>query len=385
MTDYQPTILEFGVQVFTLNSYNRYESTILMRIIKHCQKDISEAITSQRNSNQIVFRPNENSVQMRHVKIHLGELEPDKTHYSRLIQSLESMAEKSIQVPYFSAPRALQYMVFPQLFTVSFVMEHRKRYAILHVTLEVLRYYLSNAMGFHRIDLNKYFAFSHFATQQVYRFHEAYLSRKTPKLTPQFISQAFSLNANYNSYASVAKNILEPARKEMKQAYDANTFDMYFRYKALYDDSDPNSSNDVWADKVLFTFVHRDDAHPQGEKLEELTTVQMRTKAVLKIRWGMDDGVAESLSRRVKYPMIAELSEFFLRINQKVEKRRGYGAEIRNPAGYMRTSLNKFLTEKEEELGIETMEKSAIEAKHISAMKAVEKSAIEAKEKDMSK
>lgn len=352
MTNNQPQILEFGVQAFTLNSYNRYESTILMRIIKCCQKDISEAITSQKEENQIVFRPNENCMQMRHVKICFGELEPNKTHYSRLTQSLESMAGKSIQVPYYPAPRALHYRVFPQLFTVSFTSEHRKRYVILHVALEVLRFYLSNAMGYHRIDLNKYFAFSHFATQQVYRFHEAYLSKHSSKLTPQFIAQAFSLNANYNSYASVAKNILEPARKEMKKAYDANTFDMYFRYKALYDDSDPNSNHDVWADKVLFTFVHRDDEHPQGEKLEELNTVQMRTKAVLKISWGVDDGVAESLSRRVKYPMIAELSEFFLRINQKIDKRRRYGAEIRNPAGYIRTSFEKFLKEKEEELGV---------------------------------
>lgn len=362
MKENQPQILEFGVQAFTLNSYNRYESTLLMRILKYCQKDISEAISSQKKDSQIVFRPNENSEQMRHVKICFSELEPDKTHYSRLTQSLESMAGKSIQVPYYPAPRAIHYRVFPQLFTVSFIMEHRKRYAILHITLEVLRFYLSNVMGYHRIDLNKYFTFSHFATQQVYRFHEAYLSRESSKLSPQFIAQAFSLNANYNSYASVAKNILEPARKEMKQAYDNNTFDMYFRYKALYDESTPNINHDVWADKVLFTFVHRDDEHPQGEKLKELTTVQMRTKAVLKIKWGMDDGVAESLSRRVKYPMIVELSEFFLRINQKVGKRRGHGAEIRNPAAYMCYSLNKFLTEKEEELGIEAKEKSAIEA-----------------------
>lgn len=351
MKENQPQILEFGVQAFTLNSYNRYESTILMRILKYCQKDISEAISSQKKDSQIVFRPIENSEQMRHVKICFSELESNKTHYSRLAQSLESMAGKSIQVPYYPAPRALHYKVFPQLFTVTFVTEHRKRYAILHVTLEVLRFYLSNVMGYHHINLNKYFAFSHFATQQVYRFHEAYLSRRSPKLSPRFIAQAFSLNANYNSYASVAKNILEPARKEMKQAYDANTFDMYFRYKALYDDSTPNSKNDVWADKVLFIFVHRDDEHPQGEKLEELTTVQRRTKAVLKIKWGMDDGAAESLSHRVRYPMIAELSEFFSRINQKVGKRRGHGAGIRNPAAYMWYSLNKFLTEKEEELG----------------------------------
>lgn len=90
--------------------------------------------------------------------------------------------------------------------------------------------------------------------------------------------------------------------------------------------------------------------------------MQMRTKAVLKIRWGMDDGVAESLSHRVKYPMIVELSEFFLRINKKIDKQRGHGAEIRNPAAYMCYSLNKFLTEKEEELGIEAKEKPAMEA-----------------------
>lgn len=349
MKEQQPTILEFGVQAFTLTTYTSYENTILMRIIANCQKDIADAITSQKKFNHIVFRPNENAEQMRHVKLSFHCLEPCKSHYSRLRLALESMTKKELLIPFFQHNHAMSYMKFPRLFDVSFVIENKRQYVILHVPLEVLRYYLSNAMGYHRLYIHLFFMYNHYATRQTYRLYKAYFIRNGRKLAPQFIAQSFSLTGNYNSYAAVAKNLLEPARQEMKKAYDNGLSDFYFRYKALYGDNEENGSRQTWADRVLFTFIHRDDEHPEGEKLEELTTYQSKTKTVLKVVWGVDDGVAESLSRRITYPMLVDLDEFFNHVKRFTDKMRRQGKVIRNPAAYIRKSLEAFLEEKEKE------------------------------------
>ena len=88
------SIIEFGVQVFSLTKYSSYQRCILMRIYKYTQKDISDAISSQKNDHLIHFTSAEESEQVRHVKIPLKRLEPIKSHYSRLRGALQNMATK---------------------------------------------------------------------------------------------------------------------------------------------------------------------------------------------------------------------------------------------------------------------------------------------------
>lgn len=340
----QSVILEFGVQTFTLNSYTSYENTILMRILKFCQKDISDAISVQAKEKQLLFYGEEASEQMRHRRIPLVRLEPNKSHYSRLRKSLTDMASKQIGVPYYNISRAMQYAWFPQLFTVSFTKESNRHFVVLHVTLDVLRRYLSIAMGYHRLDLDTYFSFTHFASRQAYRFYYAYFARNGEMLKPEFIAQAFSANGKYASYASVKKDILEPARKELERRYQEGTCEIHFRYKPIYNDE---TDKDAWADKVLFTFIHRDDEHPQGEKLRRLTTCQLRVKVVLKTVWGVDENVAVSLSQRIRYTMMPELDEFFRRKTWFADKMEREGKPLRNKGGYMRNAFTAFLDEQE--------------------------------------
>lgn len=94
------SIIEFGVQVFSLTKYSSYQRCILMRIYKYTQKDISDAISSQKNDHLIHFTPAEESEQVRHVKIPLKRLEPIKSHYSRLRGALQDMATKLIAIPH---------------------------------------------------------------------------------------------------------------------------------------------------------------------------------------------------------------------------------------------------------------------------------------------
>ena len=97
--DDEQVILEFGVQTFTLTDYTRYQEMVLMRIIKACQSDISDAITSYKNNNILVFSKEENSEQIRHRRLKLQLLEPNKTHYNKLKKALTEMSSKRIGIP----------------------------------------------------------------------------------------------------------------------------------------------------------------------------------------------------------------------------------------------------------------------------------------------
>ncbi len=337
-------ILEFGVQTFTLNTYTTYENTLLMRIFMCCQRDISDAITIQTREKQLLFSGPEATEQVRHSRIPLAKLEPNKTHYSRLRHSLKAMSQKKVGIPYYNISGAMQYAWFPQLFTVSFKKEGRRQYVILHTPLDVLRYYLSIAMGYHRLNLSTYFSFNRFATRQAYRFYYAYFARNGKKMKPEFIAQAFSSTGSYPSYAYVKKNLLDPAQQEMRKAFENGTCEIYFRYRAIYDDEDHKG---IWSDSVLFTFIHRDDEHPQGEKLRTLNEYQNRTKVVIKTLWGVEESVATALCERIRYTMLPELDEFFKRKTWFADKMEREGKPLRNRGGYMRKSLADFLDEQE--------------------------------------
>ena len=340
------SILELGVQAFTLTSYSIYENTVLIRIFKCCQRDISDAITSYKNECQLVFKPEENAEQMRHVKLRLSLLEPHRSHYAYLRKALTDMAGKEVKIPYRLPSHALTYSTFPQLFTVSFQNENRHSYVILHLKLDVLRRYLSCDLGYHRINLDTYFSFTHFATQQAYRFYYAYFAYRGTYLGTDYIASAFSTSKLYTTttYGELKKYMLEPARKEMENRYQHQLCEIRFRYVADYGIGNEPTGQPK---RIAFYYEHVDDAHPEGARLKELETYQMNVKVTLKIVWGVDEKVAEQLSRRITYSMMGELQTLMAHKSYFKNKMKDQGRPLRSPAGYIRNALEKFLKEKE--------------------------------------
>ena len=344
--DDEQVILEFGVQTFTLTDYTRYQEMVLMRIIKACQSDISDAITSYKNNNILVFSKEENSEQKRHRRLKLQLLEPDKTHYNQLKKALTEMSSKRIGIPYRQHSTAIQYMWFDRLFKASFCHVGKYDYVDLDIELKVLRYYLSNQMGYHRINLKSYFLFKHFASRQLLRFYNAFFSRTGRTLRLEFISKAFTVKDTYKSYSEVAKKVLEPARKEMELLYQNKQLDIHFKYKPDYGMGDDRTQE---PERVKFFFTHVDDEHPQGARLEKLTSYQECVRVSLKIVWGLDERVAADLAQRIKYAMLPEVSEFFNHESDYRRKLESQGRSLRNPAGFMRNALIRFLEKWEEE------------------------------------
>lgn len=344
--DDEQVILEFGVQTFTLTDYTRYQEMVLMRIIKACQSDISDAITSYKNNNILVFSKEENSEQKRHRRLKLQLLEPDKTHYNQLKKALTEMSSKRIGIPYRQHSTAIQYMWFDRLFKASFCHVGKYDYVDLDIELKVLRYYLSNQMGYHRISLKSYFSFKHFASRQLLRFYNAFFSRTGRTLRLEFISKAFTVKDTYKTYSEVAKKVLEPARKEMELLYQNKLIDIHFKYQPDYGMGDDRTKE---PERVKFFFTHVDDEHPQGARLEKLTSYQECVRVSLKIVWGLDERVAADLAQRIKYAMLPEVSEFFNHESDYRRKLESQGRSLRNPAGFMRNALIRFLEKWEEE------------------------------------
>lgn len=339
------TIIEFGVQVFSLTKYSSYQRCILMRIYKYTQKDISDAISSQKNDHLIHFTPAEESEQVRHVKIPLKRLEPIKSHYSRLRGALQDMATKLIAIPHYTASHAMEYEWFRQLFMVEFSIENHVHYATLHFKLPLLKRFLSNCMGYHRINLDTYFSFKYYSTRQLYRFYYAHFKKGYTYLKPEFLAQTLSAKGNYNSSASARKNLLGPARKEMESMFQNEQCEVYFRYKEIYPDDNPNC---IWAEKVIFTFINRQDIELSESANEQLIGYQTKIKVALTYVWGMDEKAAIQLCKHIQFTMMNELDALFCRKSWFVKRMKSKGTPIRNTAGYIRKSLENFLNEFEE-------------------------------------
>ena len=142
------------------------------------------------------------------------------------------------------------------------------------------------------------------------------------------------------------KKVLEPARKEMELLYQNKQLDIHFKYKPDYGMGDDRTQE---PERVKFFFTHVDDEHSQGARLEKLTSYQECVRVSLKIVWGLDERVAADLAQRIKYAMLPEVSEFFNHESDYRRKLESQGRSLRNPAGFMRNALIRFLEKWEEE------------------------------------
>lgn len=340
-------IVELFVQCFTLNNYTLYENKLMLRILKYCQPDIHAAITQQsKGGKQLVFSREENSEQMRHVKIPICELEPSRTHHARARESLANMAKKKIDIPFKPNPKQRSYASFPQLFTVTFTREGKRDFAILHVKLEVLRRYLSIDMGYHTLNIDKYLSFSHFSTRQMYRFYHAFFAKGYLKMNPKFIACALSAEGNYPGYSSVAQKLLIPACEEMEKAYQNHQCDIHFTFKPSYAD---DSHHGIWADAVYFNFMERQDHELSPEKKAQLDTYQHQVHVNLVIGWGLDSKVAYEFSSKIEYQMRSDIDALLSHKNWYRQKKEREGTPLTNPAGYIRRALEKYFAEKKGE------------------------------------
>ena len=131
----------------------------------------------------------------------------------------------------------------------------------------------------------------------------------------------------------------------MESMFQNEQCEVYFRYKEIYPDDNPNS---IWAEKVIFTFINRQDIELSESANEQLIGYQTKIKVALTYVWGMDEKAAIELCKHIQFTMMNELDAFFSRMSRSVKRMKSKGTPIRNTAGYIRKALEKFLNEFEE-------------------------------------
>lgn len=345
LADPDENIYEFAVQSLTISDYTTYENTIQMRIIKVGQPDIKDAIEQQTKFGHLVLTPREASEHMRHVKIPLRKLEPNRGHYARLRAALEDMSRKPVCLAYVNKSGKVAFGQYPQLFSATFYHENRTPYAELHFSTDLLHYYLNISMGYHKLDLSMYFSFKYLSTRQMFRLYAAYFKGGRTKLRPQVVAGLLSGSCRYQNYASVEKNLLKPAAEELSRRYRNGSCDVHFRYAPVYNPT--LGTHTKWCDMLTFTFMSREDEHPEGARLEQLRGFQTKTKVLLMYAWGVKEQVAIDLCRRIRLDMMAELDDFFDHKKWFVQRMADRGTPIRSKAGYVVKALADFLAERE--------------------------------------
>lgn len=348
MAEQTTPIYEFAVQALSHTSYTRYENKLLMLIFKYFQQDFKDAITQQTQNHCLTFTPEELTSRVRHRKVELSYLEPHKGHYDRAKQGLISMSKKVITIPYMKSSKALGVVRYPSLFKVSFSYEKNICMVNLEVSIDLLKHYMSIDLGYHRLNLDTMFSFSYNATQQLWRFYFAYFAMGRNKINVDFLARTLTPKTIYDSYALICKNLLEPAKREMDNAYSLGMCDLHFTYAPYYES---DSVHGKMPDKLIFSFFVRSDEHPTGNRLLELNVAQKRYLVLLKQVWGVKPKVAEDLVRRIQVWMLPELDILVEKKQMYVDKMKDTKHPVLNPAGYIVKHIGEFLTKKEEELG----------------------------------
>lgn len=348
MAEQNTPIYEFAVQALSHTSYTRYENKLLMLIFKYFQQDFKDAINQQLQNHCLTFTPEELTSRVRHRKVELRYLEPRKGHYMRAKQGLISMSKKIITIPYMKSSKTLGLVSYPSLLKVNFTYEKKKCMANLEISIDLLKHYMSIDLGYHRLNLDTMFSFGSNATQQLWRLYFAYFAMGRSKINVEFIARVLTPKTIYDNYSIICKNLLEPAKREMDNAYKLGKCDIHFTYSPYYE---PNSVHGKMPDKLIFSFFERSDEHPTGNRLLELNVAQKRYIVLLKQVWGVKPKVAEDLVKRIQVWMLPELDLMVENKQKYVDKMKVTKRPVLNPAGYIVKHVGEFLALKEKELG----------------------------------
>lgn len=342
-------IFELNVQSQTITTYTQYQNKLLMKLLAYFQADIKDAISQQRKEgvNYVVFTAEEQQSGLRHRSVPLAYLEPHKGHYNRAKLALQDMAKKEMWIPVYKKKGLMQFATAKPLFAVDFEIRQSRTFVNLHFCVETLKYYLSNQQGYHSINLDKLFSFKRNATRQMYRLYLGKFALGYTTIRCGGLAQLIGCGKQYKNLKSIKADLLEPARREMKQAFYKNQCDIHFDY-SLSRNQDSQACEKSYLKKLIFTFYTAEDEHLSANRQAQLTDYQTRLWFQLKNTWGVKDEVARNICLRIKIWMLQELDDLMIRKRWFADKLKAEKKPLANPAGYIVKGIGAFLDEKEQ-------------------------------------
>lgn len=349
MQEREQSILELNVQSLTITTYTQYQNKLLMKLLAYFQADMKDAISQQRREgvNYVVFTAEEQQSGIRHRSMPLALLEPHKGHYNRAKLALQDMAKKEMWIPVYKKKGLMQFVTAKPLFSIDFEIRQHRTFVNFHFTTDTLKHYLSNHLGYHLINLDKLFSFTHNATRQMYRLYLGRFALGYTTMRCGGLGQLIGCGKKYKNLKSIKADLLEPARREMKQAFDRNQSDIHFSY-IVSRNQDDLGKEQSYLKKLIFTFHTAEDEHLSASRQSQLADYQTRLWFQLKNTWGVKDEVARNISLRIKIWMLQELDDLMIRKRWFADKMKAEKKPLANPAGYIVKSIGAFLDEKEQ-------------------------------------
>lgn len=344
-------ILELNVQCVTITAYTQYQNKLLMKLLAYFQQDIKDAINQQRKEgvNQLTFKAEEQESGVRHRTLPLSALEPNKGHYSRAKLALQDMAQKKMWIPKYKKKGLMEMINADPLFSVDFEKRGNRIHVNFHFCVETLKHYLSNHLGYHAISLDKLFRFQRNATRQLYRLYLGRFSLGYTIMRCGGLAQLIGCGKRYMHLKSIKAELLDPARKEMKEAFSQGESNIHFDYSL----SRNQDSQESHLKKLIFTFHTAEDEHLMANRQSELIDYQTQLWFLLKNTWGVKDEVARSISQRIKLWMRYEVDDLLKNKQWRVDDLKAKNKPMKNPAGYIVKQLGDFLDEKESKMAQE--------------------------------
>lgn len=342
-------IFETNVQSLTITTYTQYQNKLLMGIIANEQSDIKEAIFNGcQESHPSQFTPAEMAERMRHREIPLCALEPHKGHHQRARKELMDMSGQGAFIPIEDKNKNITYHHFKQLFKVDFQKKGNKIMVMLDISTDLLYYYNNVKLGWHKLNLDEMLGFRLNATRNMYRLYYGYFAyAKTPMKVVQ-LGCLLSKKMKFANCAEIIKNLVQPAKEEMENAFYAGKSEIYFDYeladtkeeqcKATDKQSgngDADNVSDSTQRKIIITFFTKGDDNPTGQQKYDLEQFQAEIKSVLIHAWGVHDKTAIDISSKVKVWMLPTLGALLTNKSLFAKRMRESGKPMLNEAGYI--------------------------------------------------
>lgn len=224
---------------------------------------------------------------------------------------------------------------------VDYTKKGQEKRAILEMPIPVAQYYFALDLGYFKVSPQLYESFHHQSSRCLYLLTESRLKKGYTKFTPPEILALLTSHTQYRGTGNLEYTQLSTAEEEIKNAYKQNRLD-YIVIHTL--ETTRNQVVGKYGSLVIFDlkFRNEDQNMLSDEDRTKLTMMKLNLRKVLTSSyWNVSHKVAEALSDRLTLSDLDAVKQCFLAAYAAKAKH-----EIKNPAGYIVSCLDKILKKK---------------------------------------
>lgn len=279
-------------------------------------------------------------------EVEIADFGLPKDQYKELKDALKAMTHIGVEIP-MVGENGRQYEFYGNLFSVV-VPKKRESYKTkikFNMDFPVAVQLFNARMGYDKMfsEVIKNNTRS-LCAQRMYLFISSWRNKKNQTLT--FKQTEFRKDIGYaNSYPTynrLRENVLEPARKELKQLADDGFCDLYFEYSKGYAVKGRKTGEPDYVKLVVYetpTFITS-----ENEKIVEYLSKQEQFTFmnILNREFNIDLDQAEYYCKKVRRDSKVAFMDKIMAIKRYITEK---GKDIKNPTEYAISSLNNYMEE----------------------------------------